>query len=125
MATLPLIRCGRNGLGRHVLQCAGQAAALLLGNADAPRGGEGWQTSCASRVISVRPASGDLPVVRPHPSRPHAPRRGAPHRNRCGYAAIRAGAGTASSRIIAAAFSPIMMVGALVFPATTTGMIEA
>ena len=31
----------------------------------------------------------------------------------------------ASSRIIAAAFSPIMMLGALVLPATTDGMIEA
>ena len=32
---------------------------------------------------------------------------------------------TTSSRIIAAAFSPIMMVGALVLPPTATGMIEA
>ncbi len=31
----------------------------------------------------------------------------------------------ASSKIIADAFSPIMMLGALVFPATTCGMIEA
>src|SRR5690242_11970720 len=31
----------------------------------------------------------------------------------------------ASSKIIAAAFSPIMILGALVFPATTCGMIEA
>ena len=40
-------------------------------------------------------------------------------------AAARCGTATASSRIIAAAFSPIMMVGALVLPPTATGMIEA
>ena len=37
----------------------------------------------------------------------------------------RAGIAAASSRIIAAAFSPIMMVGALVLPPTATGMIDA
>ena len=41
------------------------------------------------------------------------------------YMGIRRLVAPTSSKIIVAAFSPIMIVGAFVFPPTTTGMIEA
>ena len=121
------------------------ALALARQAVERDRGNPAAHEQLAQALLAAgKPAEAEAALVRaeqnsagrPRPASPvepgpAAPRRhvrraaGGPHHRRVAYAAAATGSARASSRIIAAPFSPIMMVGALVLPVVTAGMIEA